>query len=117
AVLRRGLAIGDTDSVLGAAAGSQVKPAGIESVLARLELSLDRVETRQNATLHALEDSYDAKAQQMRGVLTQLRIEAGSAPKPSAGGGPFRPPQPPQARPLAPPLHRRPPPRSPVHAA
>jgi murein DD-endopeptidase MepM/ murein hydrolase activator NlpD len=91
ALLRRALAIGDTDSVLGAAAGSQVKPAGIESVLARLELSLDRVETRQNATLHALEDSYDAKAQRMRGVLTELRIEAGSAPKPSAVGGPFVP--------------------------
>src|SRR5207245_3868454 len=71
--------------------GAKAKAAGIEAALARLEISLNRVETRQSATLNAIEESYDAKARRMRGVLTDLGIDAGSQPKPSAVGGPFCP--------------------------
>jgi len=71
--------------------GAKAKAAGIEATLARLEISLNRLETRQSATLNALEESYDAKARRMRGVLTDLGIEAGGAPKASALGGPFVP--------------------------
>jgi len=52
---------------------------------------LNRVETRQSTALNALEESYDAKARRMRGVLTDLGIDGGSAPKPLAVGGPFVP--------------------------
>jgi murein DD-endopeptidase MepM/ murein hydrolase activator NlpD len=72
--------------------GFGAKKAGrIESALARLELSLNRVENRQNATLNLLEESYDAKARRMRGVLGELGIDAGNAPKTPALGGPFVP--------------------------
>jgi len=75
----------------GSGLGAKAKAAGIEAALAHLEISLNRVETRQSATLNALEDSYDAKARRMRGVLTDLGIDAGSAPRPPAVGGPFVP--------------------------
>jgi len=71
--------------------GLKAKAAGIEAVLARLETSLNRVDARQGATLNALEEGYDAKARRMRGVLVDLGIETGSAPKTSALGGPFVP--------------------------
>jgi murein DD-endopeptidase MepM/ murein hydrolase activator NlpD len=71
--------------------GLKAKAAGIEAVLARLETSLNRVDARQGATLNALEEGYEAKARRMRGVLTDLGIDAGSAPKVAALGGPFVP--------------------------
>jgi murein DD-endopeptidase MepM/ murein hydrolase activator NlpD len=76
---------------VGSGLGAKAKAAGIEAALARLEISLNRVETRQSATLNTLEESYDAKARRMRGVLTDLGIDTGSAPKPPAAGGPFVP--------------------------
>ena len=76
---------------IGSGLGAKAKAAGIEAALARLEISLNRVETRQSATLNAIEESYDAKARRMRGVLTDLGIDAGSQPKPPAVGGPFVP--------------------------
>src|SRR6202165_3431043 len=76
---------------MGSGLGAKAKAAGIEAALARLEVSLNRVETRQSATLNAIEESYDAKARRMRGVLTDLGIDTGSAPKPPAAGGPFVP--------------------------
>jgi murein DD-endopeptidase MepM/ murein hydrolase activator NlpD len=74
----------------GSAPGAKAKAAGLEATLARLEISLNRVETRQSATLNALEESYDTKARRMRGVLTDLGIDAG-APKGPGVGGPFVP--------------------------
>jgi murein DD-endopeptidase MepM/ murein hydrolase activator NlpD len=71
--------------------GLKAKAAGIEAVLARLETSLNRVDARQGATLNALEEGYEAKARRMRGVLTDLGIDTGSAPKAAALGGPFVP--------------------------
>jgi murein DD-endopeptidase MepM/ murein hydrolase activator NlpD len=71
--------------------GGNAKAAGIEAALSRLEISLNRVETRQSTSLNAIEEGYDAKARRMRGVLTDLGIEAGSAPKGGALGGPYVP--------------------------
>ena len=69
------------------------KPAvGIEATLARLQASLDRVETRQTTTLNAMEEHYDTKAKRMRGVLADLGVDGkptGSTP--AAVGGPFVP--------------------------
>ncbi len=66
--------------------------AGLEGTLARLQASLDRVETRQTATLNSLEESYDGKIRRMRGVLADLGMDAGKAPPPPAGvGGPYVP--------------------------
>ena len=67
---------------------------GIETALAQLQESLDRVETRQAAALNGLEESFDAKAKRMRSVLAELGIDAGkmpSAPASAAVGGPFVP--------------------------
>jgi murein DD-endopeptidase MepM/ murein hydrolase activator NlpD len=64
--------------------------AGLEGTIARLQASLDRVETRQVATLNAIEESYDVKTKRMRGVLTDLGINPGKPPATrvaSAGGG------------------------------
>src|SRR5947209_165913 len=68
--------------------------AGIEGSLARLQLSLDRYEAQQVKTLNTLEESYDAKARRMRGILADLGLDlnkiAPSLPS-RATGGPFVP--------------------------
>jgi murein DD-endopeptidase MepM/ murein hydrolase activator NlpD len=67
---------------------------GVATALARLERALNRVEAKQVATLNGLEESYDAKARQMRGVLTDLGLDLtkGTAKASNAGvGGPFVP--------------------------
>jgi murein DD-endopeptidase MepM/ murein hydrolase activator NlpD len=61
----------------------------IGSTLGRIEASLDRVEKRQSATLSQMEDRYEGKARQLRGVLTQLGLKLDAAP--TAMGGPFVP--------------------------
>jgi murein DD-endopeptidase MepM/ murein hydrolase activator NlpD len=68
------------------------KAAGIEATLVRLAESLDRVEARQGAALIAVEESYDAKARRMRGVLADLGLDVGkvaTAGPAGAIGGPF----------------------------
>jgi hypothetical protein len=68
--------------------------AGIEARLALLQDSLDRVEARQSALLNGLEESYDARARRMRGVLGDLGLDIGRMPAPAlsgATGGPFVP--------------------------
>lgn len=70
------------------------KTKGVEATLARLEDSLDRVETRQVASLAAMGEAYDAKARRMRGVLSDLGVNVGKAAAPAlpvAVGGPFIP--------------------------
>jgi murein DD-endopeptidase MepM/ murein hydrolase activator NlpD len=72
---------------------AKVASAGLEGMLARLQDSLDRVETRQVATLNSLEESYDAKAKRMRSLLSDLGLGIGKM-QPAAGagtGGPFVP--------------------------
>jgi murein DD-endopeptidase MepM/ murein hydrolase activator NlpD len=80
-------------SVVRLASAPKPKPAlaGIEGTIARLQTSLDRVEARQTATLNSLEESYDFKVKRMRGVLADLGINPGKAPRPAATGGPFVP--------------------------
>src|SRR4051794_10011900 len=65
--------------------------AGIEGALARLQLALDRYESSQVKTLNTLEESFDAKARRMRGILADLSLDLGKvAPSPPrASGGPF----------------------------
>jgi murein DD-endopeptidase MepM/ murein hydrolase activator NlpD len=68
--------------------------AGIEGALTRLQLALDRYEAHQVKTLNTLEESYDARARRMRGILADLGLDLGKiAPSlPSrASGGPFVP--------------------------
>lgn len=64
---------------------------GMDGVLARVSLSLDRIDRRQTATLTDMEEKADTKARQIGSVLSDLGI---SVPKvspaaPSATGGPF----------------------------
>ena len=67
---------------------------GIEGALARLQASLDRFETGQVKTLNALEESYDAKARRMRGILADLGLDSARSRRRAgarARGGPFVP--------------------------
>jgi murein DD-endopeptidase MepM/ murein hydrolase activator NlpD len=67
---------------------------GLEATLARMQISLDRVEASQMSALSTLEESYDAKARRIRRVLGDLGLEADKLPikgAPSAVGGPFVP--------------------------
>jgi len=61
---------------------------GINAVIARVEASLDRVEQRQATTANSLEQTYDARARRIRGVLTELGVDMGKA---DGVGGPFVP--------------------------
>jgi murein DD-endopeptidase MepM/ murein hydrolase activator NlpD len=69
------------------------KAAGVEGVIAQLQASLDRVESRQALALNALEERYDAKARRMRGVLNDLGLD--KLPTVGGVGGPFVPVKPP----------------------
>ena len=73
---------------------AQVKPTafGVEGALTRLQTSLDRVESRQTATLNTLEERYDSKAKRIRGVLADLGMDGKKVAAPVAAvGGPFVP--------------------------
>jgi murein DD-endopeptidase MepM/ murein hydrolase activator NlpD len=75
-----------------AAPGRKAAIGNVDGVLTRLGAALDHVEAEQSATLAAIESSYDLKARRIRGVLTELGIDAGkSAPSAEVGatGGPF----------------------------
>ena len=81
-------AIGGSGRVSGGPKG------GIEASLAWLQDSLDRVDAGQGATLLAIEETYDAKIRRMRGVLTDLGMDAGkvaAAAPAGAIGGPYVP--------------------------
>jgi len=69
---------------------------GIGGVIARVEASLDRVEQRQAAAANSLEETYDAKARRIRGVLNELgvdigKVDMGKAAAVDGVGGPFVP--------------------------
>jgi murein DD-endopeptidase MepM/ murein hydrolase activator NlpD len=66
---------------------------GVEGMLTRLQTSLDRVESRQVATLNTLEERFDSKAKRIRGVLGDLGIDAKKTGgvQVAAVGGPFVP--------------------------
>ncbi len=69
------------------------KQQGLDTTLARLETSLDQVESRQVATLNAVEDQYEARIRRMRGVFTDLGLDIGQMEGATRGGvgGPFVP--------------------------
>jgi murein DD-endopeptidase MepM/ murein hydrolase activator NlpD len=70
---------------------------GVGGVLARISLSLDKVEQKQAATLTNLEERIDTRARRMQSVLADLGISAGRLPVEGALGGPFVPLKPPQS--------------------
>jgi len=77
--------------------GGKSNAGGLDSALARLQASLDRVETQQFSTLSAMEESYDSKARRMRDVLAALGLDPDKAPPSlttSGIGGPFVPVKP-----------------------
>jgi murein DD-endopeptidase MepM/ murein hydrolase activator NlpD len=70
------------------------KVQGVDNVLVRLQASLDKVESRQMATLGALEESVESRIRRMRGVINDLGLDLAEleAATPRAGtGGPFVP--------------------------
>jgi murein DD-endopeptidase MepM/ murein hydrolase activator NlpD len=70
------------------------KAQGVDSVLSNLQTALDKVEGRQTATLSSVEGSYESRMRRMRGVITDLGLDAAQleAATPKGGvGGPFIP--------------------------
>ncbi len=62
----------------------------VDAALSRLHASLDQVERQQRTMLSSMEDGYDAKVRRIRGVLTELGIDAGRpSARNTAVGGPF----------------------------
>jgi murein DD-endopeptidase MepM/ murein hydrolase activator NlpD len=84
---------------LGSRTDMSIKAAGgVEAAMARVQASLDRLERHQTATLDSLEESYDAKARRIRGVLADLGVDANKLAgngRSLAAGGPFVPVHPP----------------------
>lgn len=68
---------------------------GLNGMLTRVSLSLDKVEHRQIAALTNLEEQVDSKARRMLGVLSDLGVDVGKAG--AASGGPYVPLKPPQS--------------------
>src|SRR5262245_17760862 len=58
-----------------AAARDRKAEIGIESMLSRLQASLDRIEARQVMTLASIEETYGAKVKRLRGVLRELGVD------------------------------------------
>jgi len=67
------------------------KVQGVESVVGRLQTSLDQVERRQMAALGVLEESVESRVRRMRGVFSDLGLDMAqmqsAAPRGGAGGG------------------------------
>jgi murein DD-endopeptidase MepM/ murein hydrolase activator NlpD len=71
------------------------KAGGVDSVLVRLQTSLDNVESRQVATLTSVEDTMESKMRRMRGVFSDLGLDMAqleaATPRAAGVGGPFIP--------------------------
>jgi murein DD-endopeptidase MepM/ murein hydrolase activator NlpD len=83
-----------TPIIVNAPATKAAKIQGVDNVIVRLQNSLDQVERRQFASLTSLEDSLESRQRRMRGVFTDLGLDAGQleAATPRAGmGGPYVP--------------------------
>jgi murein DD-endopeptidase MepM/ murein hydrolase activator NlpD len=65
-------------------------------MLARVSLSLDKIERKQAAALSELEERIDNKARNIRSVLADLGVAIAKTPGNSATGGPWVPIRPPQ---------------------
>jgi murein DD-endopeptidase MepM/ murein hydrolase activator NlpD len=80
--------------IVNAPATKSAKIQGVDNVIVRLQNSLDQVERRQIASLTSLEDSMESRVRRMRGVFTDLGLDAGqleAATPRAAMGGPFVP--------------------------
>ena len=80
--------------IVNAPATKFAKAGGVDSVLGRLQTSLDQVESRQFATLSSVEDSMESRMRRMRGVFSDLGLDMAQleAATPRSGmGGPFIP--------------------------
>jgi murein DD-endopeptidase MepM/ murein hydrolase activator NlpD len=80
--------------IVNAPAAKFAKAGGVDSVLGRLQTSLDQVESRQLATLSSVEDSMESRMRRMRGVFSDLGLDMAQleAATPRSGmGGPFIP--------------------------
>jgi murein DD-endopeptidase MepM/ murein hydrolase activator NlpD len=80
--------------IVNAPATKFAKAGGVDSVLGRLQTSLDQVESRQLATLSSVEDSMESRMRRMRGVFSDLGLDMAQleAATPRSGmGGPFIP--------------------------
>lgn len=80
--------------IVNAPATKAAKIQGVDNVIVRLQNSLDQVERRQLASLTSLEDNLESRARRMRGVFTDLGLDAGqleAATPRAAMGGPFVP--------------------------
>jgi len=75
----------------------RANPGGLDGILARMSIALDKVENRQTAALTNMEEQIDTKARRMRSVLSDLGVEVGKAQANSATGGPFLPIKTPQS--------------------
>lgn len=68
---------------------------GVETVIDRLQASLDQVERRQIAAISSADETYQSRARRMRGVLGDLGLDASeieaAAPRTGGIGGPFVP--------------------------
>ena len=71
------------------------KAGGVDSVLVRLQTSLDSVESRQVAALTSVEDTMESKMRRMRGVFSDLGLDMAqleaATPRATGVGGPFIP--------------------------
>jgi len=70
---------------------------GLSGILARISLSLDKVEQTQAATLTNLEERVDTRARRMQGVLADLGVDLARSSSEASVGGPFVPLRPPQS--------------------
>ncbi len=70
---------------------------GLNGTLARVSLSLDKVEHRQAVALTDFEERIDNRARTMRSVLVDLGVDTAKTSGSSATGGPFVPIKPPQS--------------------
>jgi murein DD-endopeptidase MepM/ murein hydrolase activator NlpD len=80
--------------VVNAPATKFAKAGSFDSVLGRLQTSLDKVESRQLAALNSAEDSLESRMRRMRGVFSDLGLDIAQmeAATPRTGmGGPFIP--------------------------
>src|SRR5580698_1809206 len=80
--------------IVNAPATKAAKIQGVDSVIVRLQNSLDQVERRQLASLTSLEDNLESRTRRMRGVFTDLGLDVGqleAATPRAAMGGPFVP--------------------------
>lgn len=70
---------------------STANAGGLDGILTRVSLSLDKIDHRQTQALTTMEETYDTKARRMRSVLADLGVDPEKAPVGRAVGGPLVP--------------------------